>query len=613
MKKRILFGVFMGMLTMAGPVWATVNVDSAANYSGGWTNGSNGGDGFGAWSITANAGSGWSGNGIWASSNADLNMGNAFGYVAKGDGSYITLDRPFAQAMGTGDVFALDLGMNYDSGTGGNKGFVLRSADNRELVTINQAGSQTITLNGNNALTNYGTTTMHWTFTQKSATQITVYATGRSGSEAYSTTVNATGAAFVANIHFYASSITNDAYAEYRQAYFDNLTLSQGISSTNLFMYAVENSQACVTTILASASGDIVIPATLGGYPVTAVGPSAGKDCTNMTGLAFASGGSMTNLGATAFQGCTRLTLAILPTGITSIPVGLFYGCTGLVSVTIPSGVTQIGDTAFADCRSLTGLTIPTGLKLLGESAFLNCRSLTSLDVPSGITSIPGQLCYECRALTSITLPSGITNIGYAAFYHCGLTSLALPNSVTAIGHDAFHGCTGLTSISIDSALSTVGDQAFYDCTLLENLFFYGGVSSLGEGVFGNCSALAGVYFVCNAPSLGADAGTNMFVGADNVTVYYLVNPSTWSNTFCGVDAEAWTPVLMDPTPTASAFNFNVEWANGEPIRVQACTNLLAPNWINLSTSIITNGSCLISDTNWTSLEQRYYRVSSTN
>ena len=54
---KIWTGVF-GMLALAGTALGSVNVDSAANYSGGWTNGANGCGGFGAWSLAADSGAG---------------------------------------------------------------------------------------------------------------------------------------------------------------------------------------------------------------------------------------------------------------------------------------------------------------------------------------------------------------------------------------------------------------------------------------------------------------------------------------------------------------------------------------------------------------------------
>jgi hypothetical protein len=477
---------------------------------------------------------------------------------------------------------------------------------------VNQADSDNIAINGVTALTNYGTTTMHWTFTQKAANQILVYATGRSGSEAYSVILTNAQTSYLANIRFYAASITNDDNATLRGVYFDNLVLSQG-AGTNTYSYTVETNRAIITGIATNASGAVIVPATLGGYPVTEVGRSAFKDRTNITSISFASGASVTNIGPTAFQGCTSLMLALLPTGLTALPAGLFYGCTGLVSVTVPSGIKVIGDTAFANCRSLNSLALPPGVTNVGESAFLNCRNLTSLELPGGIKSVPGQLCYEGRAMASIAMSSGVANIGYAAFYNClQLTSPSLPTGLHTISHDAFSGCTGLTSLSVYSALTAVGDRAFSGCGNLQSLYFDGGVSSLGTGVFSYCSALAGVYFACDVPSLGSGGGADMFAGDSNVSVLYLANPSNWGTTFCGVTTAVWLPVLSTPVATDTSCSFIVGWAEGRTVIAQACTNPASPVWYNVGTGTISGGICSFSDPYSGAYVRRYYRTVST-
>ena len=573
---------FFGVLALAGTALASVNVDSAANYGGGWTNGANGGGGFGAWSLAADSGAGWAGNGIWDSAAASLNLGYSFGFVAKVAGAVITLDRPFATALAAGDTFKLDLGLNYDAGSGGNKGFSLRTADNREIVVVNQGASEVVTVNGAAALTNYGVNTMYWTFTQVSATQVAVYATGRAGAEAFTTTVSTNAASYLANVHFYASAITNDADAELRQVYFDNLTLTQGASDTNLFRYSIENGRAVVTSVLASASGDLIVPATLGGYVVGAVGRAAFQDLTNVTGVSFAGGANVTNVGPQAFQGCTALAVATLPDGLKTLAPGLFYGCTALGAVAIPGGVTNVGDAAFAECRRLASVALPSGLTQLGESPFLNCRSLASIALPTGIASVPGQFCYECRSLASVDLPAGATHVGDRAFFNC----------------------FGLTSLALDGALGSVGDQAFAGCDGLETLFFNGGVDSLGDGVFGNCGALAGVYFLCDEPAAGED----LFLGSDLAAVYYLVSPSSWSSTFGGVAAVEWVPEAAGLATTNGAFRFTLEWSDGQSIKVQACSDLLAPVWQDVGTYSIVDGAAEVVDTNWLSVATRIYR-----
>lgn len=588
------------------PVYATVNADFASNYGGGWTNGANGGAGFGAWSVQSTAGSGLATNGVWNSVNAGLEMGNSFGYGAWGEGASIRISRPFAQVLTNGNVFAFDLGLNYDAGTG-SKGFELRTADDRAIVTVSQSNSEIIAINGTTALTNYGTTTMHWTITQVSATQVKLYATGRSGSEAITVVVTSGTASYLAGIQFYATNLTADADADLRGVYFDNLVLSQA-SGTNGFSYSVDGSLTTITGAATNITGDVVIPSSLGGYPVVAIGRAAFKDCTNITSISFQAGETVTNIGVAAFQGCSKLTLAVLPTALTAIPDALFCGCSSLVSVTIPTGVTNIGNLAFAQCRSLPSVALPSGLKVMGESAFLNCRSLSAIDLPANPKAIPGQAYYECRELAAVDFPSGLTSIGYSALYNClALTSLAPPSTLTTLAADAFNGCAGLTTLNFSGALTYIGDHAFYDCSSLAQVSFHAGVSSLGAAAFGETPALTRICFAGSQPAV-TSSGSDLFEGSGLTSVSAL-SLSGWSSALGGITVAQWLPVMGVPQPGADGLSFSVDWANGQIVRVQTCTNLAEADWANWSTNSISNGSCAFTDTDYGALQQRYYRV----
>ena len=93
-------------------------------------------------------------------------------------------------------------------------------------------------------------------------------------------------------------------------------------------------------------SGDITIPSTIGGCPVTSIGGSA------------------------------------------------FEGCGDIVSVTIPEGVASIGDYAFAGCTSLTNVVFEGNAPTCGDGAFEGCSSECVVLVPPGSTGwgveIPG-------------------------------------------------------------------------------------------------------------------------------------------------------------------------------------------------------------------------------
>ena len=52
---------------------------------------------------------------------------------------------------------------------------------------------------------------------------------------------------------------------------------------------------------------------------------------------------------------------------VTSIGYSAFYGCSGLTSLELPSGLTSIGMYAFQDCSGLTSLELPSGLTSIGD------------------------------------------------------------------------------------------------------------------------------------------------------------------------------------------------------------------------------------------------------
>jgi hypothetical protein len=210
----------------------TTASDNGANYSGGWGNGSNGGTGFQAWNIWSSDGTGGSGGnfiGNPVSGGVTGMAANSFSLYANpnGSGAYANAERRLNTSLAIGQTLSFQWSINYDSGSGGNKGFSLYSGG-EEILYINNAGSADITCNGGNVEFAYGTNAMIWSFTRTDATTISVTANGRNGTDSFSTNIVAAGGA-IDRVKFYASAMQRGDEA---QPYFNNLTVTEPVATS---------------------------------------------------------------------------------------------------------------------------------------------------------------------------------------------------------------------------------------------------------------------------------------------------------------------------------------------------------------------------------------------
>ena len=73
---------------------------------------------------------------------------------------------------------------------------------------------------------------------------------------------------------------------------------------------------------------NIIIPATIDGYPVMSIGSGAFQGCDFVTSITIPN--TVTTIENNAFEGCTGITELIIPISVTSIGNNVFSGCTGL-------------------------------------------------------------------------------------------------------------------------------------------------------------------------------------------------------------------------------------------------------------------------------------------
>jgi len=383
------------------------------------------------------------------------------------------------------------------------------------------------------------------------------------------------------------------------------------------FTFTTNADNTITITAYTGSGGDVTIPSTTNGLPVTSIGYEAFERSGSITNVTIPSG--VTNIGEFAFAECSSLltitvdtlngvfssafgvlfnrsqTMLIqcpsgkgggytIPNSVTSIGAGSFLRCLSLTNVTIPSSITNIDDYAFNQCFSLTSITIPNSVTTIGDGAFANCLSLTNISIPNSVTNIGDDEFDYCSSLSSVTIPNSITSIGSLEFTVCGsLTNVIIPNSVGGIGYEAFSYCPSLVNITIPSSVTNIQGLAFEVCPRLTSVFFMGDAPAID-------------------PSAFAD---------DNATVYYLPGSTGWGTTIGGCPTALWNPQLQAMGVQSNGFAFTITGTTNIPLVVEACTNLANASWTPLQTCTLTNGLFFFSDPQWTNYPARFYRLRS--
>jgi hypothetical protein len=380
--------------------------------------------------------------------------------------------------------------------------------------------------------------------------------------------------------------------------------------------------------------------------------------CVDLATITIPTG--VTAIGSYCFLSCASLTNVAIPGDVVDIENDAFNGCTGLINVAIPGGVTNIGNLAFADCTNLTAITvntnnpfytstdgvlfnrsqtlliqfpggksggyaIPDGVTNIGQYAFAWSGNLNTIAIPDSIDGIDSTAFVECTGLKAITVDAGNPSFSSAdgTLFNGNQTSLVLfpedkggsyivPNGVTNIGDFAFCNCNGLTNVTIPDTVVSLGYESFAQCAGLTSITIPGSVSSFGGYTFYYCTNLTGIYFEGSPPNLIYDSWN--FFDSPEIVVYTLPGTFGWWPSLGWPTTAPWLPQAQTVTNAggpATPFGFNINWASGQTVVVDACTNLMNPVWQPVQTNTLTTGSVYFSDPQWMNYPGRFYRLRS--
>ena len=364
------------------------------------------------------------------------------------------------------------------------------------------------------------------------------------------------------------ATIFGSAYAGLNEFDFSNLfaVKTKAVGDVYLEYELNDDGESYTLTFCGWGSeGDVIIPDTYNGKPVTGIGDESFYHCYYITSVTIPD--SVITIGVDAFRSCNALeavtigkgvknigadaflysssiksvfidditawcnidfenyasnpvyyadnlyikgqlaTDVVIPDGVTQIPINGF-SYESLRSVVIPDSVTDIDDSAFSWCKNLTAITIPSGVTRIGAGAFRGCYSLTSVNIPGSVTNIgENAFCY-CKNLSSVTIDYGVKSIGDEAFYECkALKSVNIPDSVANIGKRAFYCCESLGKAIIGNNVESIGEEAFQYCSALSLIEIPESVTTLGSRAFNNCYSLTAIEIDGNNPNYFSQDG----------------------------------------------------------------------------------------------------------
>ncbi len=264
------------------------------------------------------------------------------------------------------------------------------------------------------------------------------------------------------------------------------------------FAYEVTNGEATIVYQSgATYEKNLVIPETLGGYPVTAIGESA-------------------------FWGSAEIDTVVLPPSVKRIEGDAFYDA--IIGEINLENVEYLGPESLEDIR-MEELHFPDGCYIdkpvnyapnlkkitVGDGAVLTrgtfedetqtdrygipieiFTTITDIEIGNNVT-IEEQCFRNLDELERVSIGDG-TTIGQ----HCFVASNNLENlvlgKVASIGAGAFRSALSLKEVTIPGTVQEIGNDAFSYINSLEKVVIEEGVTTIGKNAFRNSEALAELY-----------------------------------------------------------------------------------------------------------------------
>ena len=281
-------------------------------------------------------------------------------------------------------------------------------------------------------------------------------------------------------------------------------------------------------------------------------------------------GNEITELGKSAFQGCSSLESIDIPDVVETMDDYVLSDCSSMKSAKIGNGTKEIPNSAFESCSSLTSILIGNNVETINEYAFKDCSALPRIEIPESVTDIKDNVFSGCTSLKNVVMKEkeSIMNIGYGAnsgkplFADCPLESVYIGRNISYntsnySGYSPFYRNTTLRSVTITDKETEISDNEFYGCTNLKNVKIGDGVTKIGNWAFSGCASLDYFAFGSKVEEIGQEAFS------DCISVTKLISKAKTPPT-CGTqaldDINKWECTLIVPEGSIDAYRQAEQW-----------------------------------------------------
>lgn len=236
-----------------------------------------------------------------------------------------------------------------------------------------------------------------------------------------------------------------------------------------------ENDSGLTITNYKGKDTEVIIPAEIGGKPVTVIGYNSDRG---------------------AFENNGNITKVVIPEGVIEIDATSFLNCKSLADIEFPESLAEItmawhswvsgeAEIPFDGTPWLEAKRAENPLVIVNNILIDGRTCSRSVEIPDGVTKICGGVFSGCTTITDVTIPNGVEKIDAAAFFGCErLTEIVLPDSVSYIGDFAFNNCIALENVTFPNNTVEMGQDIFGGVgNAVENTYFYPDVNKISSYV----------------------------------------------------------------------------------------------------------------------------------